>query len=171
MTGHGSNYRPGIGVPAYLLDRNDNDSGIYSNDASITINSSRSTTPANDTYSLTSVSSYNITSVSSWSMNTEVCATSNSFASCIRKNQSTRTNISSSVSAVQPKNDNSVSVLSFLIGAVSNSTQRNNDSFSGSEYYNQLPPGYTDPADMFTPYVPLFTIAEEVPRRREPSPG
>jgi hypothetical protein len=82
MTGHGSNYRPGMGVPAYLLDRNDNDSGIYSNDASITINSSRSTTPANDTYSLTSVSSYNVTSVSSWSMNTEVSATGNSFASC-----------------------------------------------------------------------------------------
>jgi hypothetical protein len=72
---------------------------------------------------------------------------------------------------VEPKNYNSVSVLSSLIGAVSNSTQRNNDSFSGSEYYNQLPPGYTDPADMFTPYVPLFTIDEEVPRRREPSPG
>lgn len=65
MTGHGSNYRPGIGVAAYLLDRNDDDSGIYSNDAYIIINSSCSTTPANDTYSLTSVSSYNFASVNS----------------------------------------------------------------------------------------------------------
>lgn len=107
-------------------------------------------------------------------MNAEVSATSKSFASRISKNQSTRTDISSPVSTVQPTNVDSSSVLSFLtraIGDGSNSTQRNNDSFSGSEYYNQLPPGYTDPADMFTPYVPLFTIDEEVPRRREPSPG
>ena len=174
MSGCGSNYRPGIGVPAYLLDRTDNDSGIYSQDASTVIDSSRSTTPMNDTYSLTSVSSYNLISGSSWSMNTQMSPRSNSSASCVRENQLTHIDISSSVSAVQPTTQNSNSAFSFLTGSIdarSNRTQQNNEIFSGGEEYNQLPPGYMDPADMFTPYVPLFTIYEEEPRRKQPSPG
>ena len=141
MSGCGSNYRPGIGVPAYLLDRTDNDSGIYSQDASTVIDSSRSTTPMNDTYSLTSVSSYNLISGSSWSMNTQMSPRSNSSASRVRENQLTHIDISSSVSAVQPTTQNSNSAFSFLTGSIdarSNRTQQNNEIFSGGEDYNQL---------------------------------
>lgn len=174
MAGCGSNYCPGIGMPPYLLDRTDNDSGIYSQDASIVNDSSRSTTLMSDTSSLTSVSSYNLISGSSWSMNTQISARSNSSTSRIRENQSTHRDISSSVSAVQSTTQNSTSASSFLIGffdAGSNRTQQNNEIFSGGAELSQLPPGYTNPADMFTPYVSLFTIDEEEPGRKQPSPG
>jgi hypothetical protein len=174
MSEYGPNYRPGIGMPAYLLDRNDNDSGIFSQDASTIINSSLSTTPLNDTYSLTSVSSFNVTSVSSWSMNTEISAVSTSFASCTSENQSTRIDISSSVPTVKTTTGNSFPGISFLTGAIgvgSGSTQQNNQSSSDSTYYNLLPPHYRDPANMFTPYVPLLNNDEEVPHRRQSSPG
>ena len=174
MAGCGSNYRPGIGVPAYLLDRTDNDSGIFSQDASTVIDSSRSTTPMNDTYSLTSVSSYNRISGSSWSMNTQISPRSNSSTSRILEDQLTHSDISSFASTVQATTQNFTSAFSFLTGSIdarSNRTQQNNEIFTGGEDYNQLPPGYTDPGDMFTPYVPLFTIDEEEPRRKQPSPG
>ena len=107
-------------------------------------------------------------------MNTQISARSNSSTSRIRENQLTHSDISSSVSAVQPTTQNYTSASSFLTGSIdarSNRTQQNTEIFSGGEDYNQLPPGYTDPADMFTPYVPLFTIDEEEPRRKQPSPG
>jgi hypothetical protein len=107
-------------------------------------------------------------------MNTQISPRSNSSASRVRENQSAHSDISSSVSAVQPTTQNSTSAFSLLIGSIdarSNHTQQNNEIFTGGEDYNQLPPGYTDPAGMFTPYVPLFTIDEEEPRRKQPSPG
>ena len=185
-----SEYVPGRGIPTYLLSRAYDESSVDSDGASRiffdthpTITSAKDTdssTASNILYSLSSFSMVSIDQSSERSSNLEsnICQNeSSSFISPIHDESSdtrtirgeTRSNFNETYSTVANREPvyetslpSSTSHMDTLyngpIGLNKTDDSNKNLLYDYNSYFSSV---YTDPADMYTPYVPLFTETEE----------
>ena len=177
-----ANNRCGRGLPPYLLWRQDSESSIYSDGASRIFLYSDSATSDKDT-------DHSLASTRSHSFSESQCSSISSVASSVLSSTTLSTHNSSVGTRViensihsTNNNDQGTSKFTASIGSGSsisffarqvypspNFAERNDRHTDLCVTYNSYPGAYTDPADMFTPYNPLFS--ESLAVQRDKSPG